>query len=117
MQQGDVHWLHACAKLSGVPEQVFIPEQQLYTKQELDRHLKSGDTAGPLAESGFKGHPQCRFCRKRFYGDSELFLHMQVMASAPACSPATGLLPAWKGVPVTPSSGCSFQGSAATISG
>ena len=57
--------------------QVFIPEQQVYSKQELDRHNKSGDPTGPLADSGFKGHPQCRFCRKRFYGDNELFLHMQ----------------------------------------
>lgn len=39
--------------------------------------MRSGDLSGPMAESGFKGHPQCRFCRKRFYGDNELFVHMQ----------------------------------------
>ena len=66
------------------PNQVFIPEQQAYNKGDLDRHLKSGDTSGPLAESGFKGHPQCRFCRRRFYGDNELFLHMQAQSLA-AC--------------------------------
>ncbi len=33
--------------------------------------------AGPMAEAGFKGHPSCRFCRKPFYGDNELFMHMQ----------------------------------------
>jgi hypothetical protein len=57
--------------------QVFIPEQIAYNKADLDRHMRSGDLAGPLAESGFKGHPQCRFCHKRFYGDNELFIHMQ----------------------------------------
>ena len=39
--------------------------------------MRSGDLTGPMAESGFKGHPQCQFCRKRFYGDNELFVHMQ----------------------------------------
>lgn len=39
--------------------------------------MRSGDVTGPMAESGFKGHPQCQFCRKRFYGDNELFVHMQ----------------------------------------
>ena len=39
---------------------VFVGEQQLYGKPELERHLKSGDVEGPMAESGFKGHPECR---------------------------------------------------------
>ena len=104
-------------------EQVFISEQILYNKQDLERHQRQGDLTGPLAESGFKGHPNCRcatwhiarswetkqcalppdmteccpaastvwicladcrcsrlhgrFCRKRVYGDNELFQHMQ----------------------------------------
>ena len=49
----------------------------LYSKEELKQHSKSGDATGPLAESGFRGHPQCRFCRRSFYGDNELFAHMQ----------------------------------------
>eukprot|EP00884_Botryococcus_braunii_P010308 jgi/Botrbrau1/19279/Bobra.0073s0026.2 len=56
---------------------VFVAEQILYSKQELDRHQKSGDVTGPLSESSFKGHPLCKFCRKRFYGDNEMFTHMQ----------------------------------------
>lgn len=40
--------------------QVFIPEQVLYTKPELHRHLRQGDLEGAMAESGFKGHPLCR---------------------------------------------------------
>lgn len=57
--------------------QVFVCEQLLYTKTTLDQHLKSGDEDGPLAESGFKGHPQCSFCKKRFFGETELFQHNQ----------------------------------------
>ncbi|CAK0783675.1 hypothetical protein CVIRNUC_006874 [Coccomyxa viridis] len=56
---------------------VFIPEQVAYSKPDLERHMRTGDLTGPMAESGFKGHPQCRFCRSRFFGDSELFIHMQ----------------------------------------
>ena len=56
---------------------MFISEQVLYSKEELKQHNKSGDATGALAESGFRGHPQCRFCRKSFYGDNELFSHMQ----------------------------------------
>jgi len=55
---------------------VFVAEQQIYTKQELERHMRQGDEEGPMAESGFKGHPECRFCRKRFFGETELYHHM-----------------------------------------
>ena len=64
-------------KTEGAVLQVFIPEQIAYSKTDLERHMRSGDLTGPMAESGFKGHPQCRFCRRRFYGDNELFAHMQ----------------------------------------
>jgi hypothetical protein len=42
---------------------VFISEQVLYSKSDLERHMRTGDDEGPMAESGFKGHPLCRFCR------------------------------------------------------
>lgn len=32
----------------------------LYNKDALRRHQESGDVSGPMAESGFKGHPSCR---------------------------------------------------------
>ena len=90
--------------------QVFISEQVVYSDADLHKHLRTGDLTGPMAESGFKGHPQCRygdnamdfsaccqaaeaqwlrtsaaltmspscrFCHKRFYGDNEIFNHMQ----------------------------------------
>ncbi len=49
----------------------------LYTKPDLERHMRTGDDAGPLAESGFSGHPNCRFCRRRFYDSGELYKHME----------------------------------------
>ena len=57
--------------------QVFVNEQVLYTRSELNRHYKRGDTKGPMAEAGFKGHPTCQFCKKHFYSDQELYSHMQ----------------------------------------
>jgi hypothetical protein len=56
---------------------VFISEQVLYSKRDLDRHNRTGDDAGPLAEAGFKGHPPCHFCRTRFYDSNELYNHME----------------------------------------
>lgn len=35
------------------------------------------DKDSELGHSSFKGHPQCGFCRKRFYSDGELYSHMQ----------------------------------------
>lgn len=55
---------------------VFISEQLTYDKPGLERHMRQGDVNGPLEESGFKGHPECRFCHKRFYGENELYQHM-----------------------------------------
>lgn len=54
---------------------LFVCEQQLYQPGEIKRHMASGDLYGPLAETGFKGHPMCAFCRNRFFSDSELFKH------------------------------------------
>lgn len=43
---------------------------------ELRKHEKSGDDKpGAIDQSGFKGHPECGFCRQRFYGDDELYTH------------------------------------------
>ena len=68
--------LHLCGVcLDG--RKVFASEQQVYTEASLSRHNASGDVGGPLAAAGFKGHPPCAFCRKRFYSDAELFTHMQ----------------------------------------
>ncbi|KAI5358683.1 hypothetical protein Slin14017_G109660 [Septoria linicola] len=57
-------------------KKVFTHEHELFTHAELKRHEKFGDdNPGAVDQSGFKGHPECGFCRRRFYGDDELFSH------------------------------------------
>ncbi|KAM3414676.1 E3 ubiquitin-protein ligase hel2 [Cercospora zeina] len=57
-------------------KKVFTHEHELFTHAELKRHDKFGDdNPGAVDQSGFKGHPECGFCRRRFYGDDELFSH------------------------------------------
>lgn len=57
-------------------KKVFTHEHELFTYSELRRHEKYGDdNPGAVDQSGFKGHPECGFCRQRFYGDDELYSH------------------------------------------
>lgn len=57
-------------------KKVFTHEHDLFTPAELRRHEKNGDDVpGSDNQSGFKGHPECGFCRQRFYGDDELYAH------------------------------------------
>lgn len=57
-------------------KKVFTHEHDLFTKEELRKHEKFGDdNPGAVDQSGFKGHPECGFCRQRFYGDDELYAH------------------------------------------
>ncbi|RMD44302.1 hypothetical protein DV735_g796, partial [Chaetothyriales sp. CBS 134920] len=57
-------------------KKVFTHEHELFTLGELRRHEKYGDDKpGAVDQSGFKGHPECGFCRQRFYGDDELYNH------------------------------------------
>ncbi|WOG87218.1 hypothetical protein DCAR_0206441 [Daucus carota subsp. sativus] len=58
---------------------VFICEQKLYTRAQLNQHINSGDSEVDGTESergGFMGHPMCEFCRTPFYGENELYTHM-----------------------------------------
>ncbi|KAF3013102.1 hypothetical protein E8E15_000514 [Penicillium rubens] len=57
-------------------KKVFTHEHELFTMAELRKHERSGDDKpGAIDQSGFKGHPECGFCRQRFYGDDELYAH------------------------------------------
>lgn len=57
-------------------KKVFTHEHELFTQQSLRKHEKFGDdNPGAVDQSGFTGHPECGFCRQRFYGDDELFAH------------------------------------------
>ncbi|KAJ6847205.1 zinc finger protein 598-like [Iris pallida] len=58
---------------------VFICEQKLYTRSQLNQHIHTGDSEVDGTETergGFMGHPMCEFCRNPFYGDNELYMHM-----------------------------------------
>jgi len=65
-----------CSDLCTRNKKVFTHEHELFTFAELRKHQKFGDdNPGAIDQSGFKGHPECGFCRQRFYGDDELFQH------------------------------------------
>ena len=54
----------------------FTHEHELFTASQLRKHERYGDdNPGAVDQSGFKGHPECGFCRQRFYGDDELYSH------------------------------------------
>ncbi|XP_039027455.1 E3 ubiquitin-protein ligase hel2-like isoform X1 [Hibiscus syriacus] len=58
---------------------VFISEQNLYSRAQLNQHLKTGDSEVDGTENeraGFMGHPMCEFCKTSFYGETELYSHM-----------------------------------------
>ncbi|KAF8426403.1 zinc finger protein [Tirmania nivea] len=57
-------------------KKVFTHEHALFTLQQLKKHERDGDDApGSADQSGFKGHPECGFCRERFYSSDELYNH------------------------------------------
>ncbi|KAJ6390315.1 hypothetical protein OIU77_024520 [Salix suchowensis] len=72
------HKLHMCSLcLEG--RKVFICEQKLYSRAQLNQHISTGDSEVDGSESergGFMGHPMCEFCKTPFYGDNELYTHM-----------------------------------------
>ncbi|CAI5715631.1 unnamed protein product [Peronospora destructor] len=59
----------------------FIQEQEVFTKGALKGHnigRSRGGLAGQKhANTGKDFHPMCQFCRKRFYGDKELYEHLE----------------------------------------
>ena len=61
-------------------KKVFTHEHELFTYAELRKHEKFGDdNPGAVDQSGFKGHPECGFCRLRLYDDDELYNHCREM--------------------------------------
>ncbi|XP_037405101.1 E3 ubiquitin-protein ligase ZNF598-like isoform X1 [Triticum dicoccoides] len=72
------HCLYMCDLcLDG--RKVFICEQKLYTRPQLNQHIKTGDSevdGSEVERRGFAGHPMCKFCRSPFYGETELDTHL-----------------------------------------
>ncbi|RLN58338.1 hypothetical protein BBP00_00007048 [Phytophthora kernoviae] len=59
----------------------FIQEQEVFSKGTLKSHNIGRNHGGPggqkHANTGKDFHPMCQFCRKRFYGDKELYEHLE----------------------------------------
>lgn len=51
-------------------KKVFPAEQQIYTPSEYEQHLRKGD------KDGSEGHPNCEFCKVRYYDKTLLFTHL-----------------------------------------
>lgn len=64
--------VHGCSycRLCLEFKKMFIQQRVPYTKPELQKHLRYGDY-------GNQGHPQCKFCKKRFYSESEYGSHLK----------------------------------------
>ncbi|KAI9475665.1 MAG: hypothetical protein EXX96DRAFT_486815 [Benjaminiella poitrasii] len=65
-----------CCDLCLRNKKIFSHEHTLYTSQQLQKHYREGDASfNKEDETGFTGHPECVFCKTRFYGADELFEH------------------------------------------
>eukprot|EP00743_Colponemidia_sp_Colp-15_P010159 GILK01011158.1.p1 GENE.GILK01011158.1~~GILK01011158.1.p1 ORF type:complete len:503 (+),score=79.27 GILK01011158.1:67-1509(+) len=62
---------HFFCDLCLASRKVFLGEQQLFSAKQLAVHSQRGDIGTP-----FKGHPLCEFCSTRFYGELELYQHL-----------------------------------------
>lgn len=70
-----VHRMRMC-DLCTRNKKVFTHEHDLFTAKSLESHMRYGDdNPGAVDQTGFKGHPMCGFCNRRFYGEDELFVH------------------------------------------
>lgn len=63
-------------------QSLFIQEQEVFTKSALKGHnvgrvCRGGAASQKHAHTGKDFHPMCQFCRKRFYGDKELYEHLE----------------------------------------
>ena len=63
------HHLHLCS-LCLENRQLFPSEFPYYTQAEYENHLRKGDN------DGSEGHPNCEFCKKKYFDRTALFMHL-----------------------------------------
>lgn len=63
------HQRHLC-QLCHDHKQIFPAELVCYDQAAYERHIRHGDGDGSV------GHPNCEFCRTRFYDSHALFIHL-----------------------------------------
>jgi len=63
------HNMHICMHCVD-NKQEFPAEQRIYTQKQYETHLREGD------QDGSQGHPNCEFCKKRYYDSTALFVHL-----------------------------------------
>jgi hypothetical protein len=62
--------------LCAADRKVFLNEQTLYNPKELVQHYEDWD-GGVAEQTRLKGHPACQFCKRHFYGNDQLYEHLQ----------------------------------------
>ncbi|RKP26243.1 hypothetical protein SYNPS1DRAFT_14454 [Syncephalis pseudoplumigaleata] len=67
----DEHRLSFC-DLCCKYKKAFAHEHQLFTRNQLRDHYR-GVSREP--SEGFRGHPECGFCKQNFYDDDQLYEH------------------------------------------
>jgi len=55
---------------------VFLTEQPLFAPRDIPQHYLEWD-GGVAEQTRVKGHPMCQFCRTSFYGNDQLYEHLQ----------------------------------------
>ncbi|KFK37469.1 hypothetical protein AALP_AA4G260900 [Arabis alpina] len=63
----------------------FVSEHKLFTKAQLNQHIRTGDSEADgnvIERAGFTGHPKCELCRNPFYGDEEVFVHISSVSNS-----------------------------------
>ncbi|KAI9280485.1 hypothetical protein BY458DRAFT_430813 [Sporodiniella umbellata] len=69
------HDLNLC-DLCIAHKKAFPSEHILYTNNQLTEHHSKGDRRFlPKDETGFSGHPECHFCKTRFFDNDALYIH------------------------------------------
>jgi len=72
------HWRQLC-RVCLHDRSAFICEQRVYASKDIDRHYRHGDPADLMNQRAMPtvpAHPQCQFCKQRFFNEESLLAHM-----------------------------------------